>query len=94
MDSFNKMKMLISHIESSKIYISNLKGEPMLSKRKISSSLVSSFQKTNIQDNIIDFFDLCDGHNSLDMIQNKLKLKKDIIRILKILKKQNLIRKI
>ena len=95
LDSFNKMKMLISHIESSEIYISKLKGEPMLSKRKISSSLVSSFQKTNIQDNIIDFFDLCDGQNSLDMIQNKLKLKKkDIIRILKILKKQNLIRKI
>jgi len=95
LDSFKKMKMLINYIENSEIYISNLKGEPMLSKRKISSSLVSSFQKTNIQDNIINFFDLCDGHNSLDMIQNKLKLKKkDILRIVKILKKQNLIRKI
>ena len=95
LDSFKKMKMLINHIENSEIYISNLKGEPMLSKRKISSSLVSSFKKTNNQDNIINFFDLCDGHNSLDMIQNKLKLKKkDILRIVKILKKQNLIRKI
>ena len=70
------MKLLINHIENSEIYISNLKGEPMLSKRKISSSLVSSFQKINNQDNIIDFFDLCDGQNSLNMIQNKLKLKK------------------
>ena len=95
LDSFKKMKMLINHIENSEIYISNLKGEPMLSKRKISSSLVSSFKKTNNQDNIINFFDLCDGHNSLDMIQNKLKIKKkDILRIVKILKKQNLIRKI
>ena len=94
-DSFKKIKLLINYIEKTKIYVSNIKGEPMLSKRKISSSLVSSFKKFSNQDKIINFFDLCDGNNSLDVIQNKLKLKeKDVLNLVKKLKRQNLIRQI
>ena len=88
---FLKLKNLILSIEKEKIYVSNFKGEPFLSKRNLYSSVTSSYKKNQNQDLVVNTIDYCDGNNLINDISKKLnKNLKEIKNILKLLLKKKL----
>ncbi len=90
---FLKLKNLILSIEKEKIYVSNFKGEPFLSKRNLYSSVTSSYKKNQNQDLVVNTIDYCDGNNLINDISKKLnKNLKEIKNILKLLLKKKIIK--
>ena len=88
-------KGFIDFIENEKIYLSNFKCEPFLSKKNLYSDLTSSYKKEKDQDLLVNILDYCDGRNSSHDIISKLKTnKKNFNRIKNLLLKNKLIRKI
>jgi len=93
-ESLNFLKSLIREIEKSKIPISKIKCEPMLSKRNLYPANKAKSKNSYIESSkdILDFISYCDGTNNLSQISKITKIKKNKInRILNTLKKEKII---
>ena len=89
------LKKLILEIENSVIPISNIRCEPMLSKRKLYPITKSSASKSekNKSKKILDFLSYSDNTNNLKNISELAKLSaKETLDIFMILKKNKLIK--
>ena len=90
---FFKLKNFILSIEKEKIYISNFRGEPFLSKRNLYSSVTSSYKKNYNQDLIVNTIDYCDGNNLINDISKKLnKNLNQVKNVLRLLLKKRIIK--
>tara|TARA_S200000501_G_scaffold358189_1_gene382690 strand:+ start:3575 stop:4849 length:1275 start_codon:yes stop_codon:yes gene_type:complete len=93
--TFKFFKGFIDFIENEKVYLSNFKCEPFLSKKNLYSDLTSSFKKEKDQDLLVNILDYCDGRNSSRDIIRKLKINnKDFNRVKNLLLKNKLIKQI
>jgi len=93
--SYTFFKKFIDYVEKQKIYLSQKKVEPFLSKYNLYSKISSSFHKNKDQTNLINVIDYCDGSKTITEISNILKIDiKNTSRLVKILLKNKLIKEI